>query len=489
MINGWKAEKSDLNEEITKDLSPEVLKAAEQLILVSAMIYTATAMEEGRLTSLMPMRKGKLIVTRGRLGERSLNPIFGVTELPILMPESRVAELFMWRAHNGYSGLFHRSVAQTLAKSRSWVWIVRGRDLAKRVCNKCMKCRMEASKLQKQQMAVIREETVTKCPPWTFVSLDYAGPVSIVGEVNARSRKKAWILVYICKSTKAVCLLVTAGYDTASFLVKHEEFRARMGDQKMITTDRGTQLVKSGIVLAEQDCSPRKWDWKEVVRRNSTTKWEFVPIGTAHRNGLAESTVKILKKSLRQALTPGVELQYSEMITLLAKTSHSINSRPLGIGTVSADSQQEDILSPLTPNHLLIGRSDGEVPPLEYEDTGKHTARLAYVTGVYQAWWDAWIQQVLPSLMPIRKWRTRTKNLQVGDVVMLYYPGNLKDDYRLARVFAVHPDSKGLVRTVTIGYRKRNKKEKALVYQKKPLTMEQVGVQRLCLLVSVDEQF
>ena len=66
------------------------------------MIYTATAMEEGRLTSLMPMRKGKLIVTRGRLGERSLNPIFGVTELPILMPESRVAELFMWRAHNGY---------------------------------------------------------------------------------------------------------------------------------------------------------------------------------------------------------------------------------------------------------------------------------------------------------------------------------------------------------------------------------------------------
>ena len=488
VINGWKAEQSSLNVEISKELSPEALKAAEQLILVSAMVHTATAMEEGRLTSLMPMRKGKLIVTRGRLGERSLDPIFGVTELPILMPESRVAELFMWRAHNGYSGLFHRSVAQTLAKSRSWVWIVRGRDLAKRVCNKCMKCRMEASKLQKQQMAVIREETVTKCPPWTFVSLDYAGPVSIVGEVNARSRKKAWILVYICKSTKAVCLLVTAGYDTASFLVKHEEFRARMGDQKMITTDRGTQLVKSGIVLAEQDCSPRKWDWKEVVRRNSTTKWEFVPIGTAHRNGLAESTVKILKKSLRQALTPGVELQYSEMITLLAKISHSINSRPLGIGTVSADSQQEDILSPLTPNHLLIGRSDGEVPPLEYDDTDKHTARLAYVTEVYQAWWDAWIQQVLPSLMPIRKWRMRAKNLQVGDIVMLYYPGNLKDDYRLARVFQVHPDSKGLVRTVTIGYRKRSKKEKALVYQKKPLTMELVGVQRLSLLVSVDEK-
>ena len=91
--------------------------------------------------------------------------------------------------------------------------------------------------------------------------------------------------------------------------------------------------------------------------------------------------------------------------------------------------------------------------------------------------------------MPIRKWKKRAKNLQVGDVVMLYYPGNLKDDYRLARVFEVHPDDRGLVRTVTIGYRKRNKKEKAAVYQKKPLTMEKVAVQRLCLLVPVDEKF
>ena len=61
--------------------------------------------------------------------------------------------------------------------------------------------------------------------------------------------------------------------------------------------------------------------------------------------------------------------------------------------------------------------------------------------------------------MPIRKWQRRSKNLTVGDIVMMYYEGNFKDDYRLAKVLEVHPDSKGLVRTVTIGYRKRNKKE------------------------------
>ena len=72
---------------------------------------------------------------------------------------------------------------------------------------------------------------------------------------------------------------------------------------------------------------------------------------------------------------------------------------------------------------------------------------------------------------------------------MLHYEGNIKSDYRLAKVLEVHPDSRGLVRTVTIGYRRRNKKEKAEVYQKKPLVQEQVALQRLCLLVPKDEEF
>ena len=366
---------------------------------------------------------------------------------------------------------------------------MRAKDLAKKITTKCMQCRKEKRKLQGQQMALLKEQALVQCPPWTYVSLDYAGPIEIRGEVNSRSRGKGWILVFVCQNTKAVCLLPTSGYDTASFLVKYEEFRARNGDQRKITTDRGTQLVKSSIVLAAQDSSPRKWDWKEVVRRNSTVLWEFVPIGSQHRNGLAEATVKILKRCLRLALAPGVVLSYAELITLLAKISNSINSRPLGVKNVSADSLQEDFLVPITPNHLLIGRSDGAVPPLDYDDSSSCTARLAYVTELYNTWWEAWIQQVLPTLMPIRKWKRRCKNLCIGDVVMLYYEGNLKDDYRLARVMQVHPDKSGLVRTVTIGYRRRNKNEKAEVYKKKPLVLEQVSVQRLSLLLPKDEKF
>ena len=161
-----------------------------------------------------------------------------------------------WRAHIGYSGLLHRSVAETLERSRSSAWIVRGKQLAKKVCKDCMECRKERKEALGQQMATLRTESSTVCPPWSYVALDYAGPIILKGEVNKRSRGKGWILVYICRSTKAVCLLPTAGYDTASFLVRHKEFVARKGRPRSIVSDRGTQLVKSGIILADKN-SPK----------------------------------------------------------------------------------------------------------------------------------------------------------------------------------------------------------------------------------------
>ena len=44
--------------------------------------------------------------------------------------------------------------------------------------------------------------------------------------------------------------------------------------------------------------------------------------------------------------------------------------------------------------------------------------------------------------MPMNRWKKKKDNLEVGDVVMMLYSGNLKNDYRLARVLKTHPDVK-----------------------------------------------
>ena len=110
-----------------------------------------------------------------------MEAILGVPELPILMSKCRVAELIMWRAHCGYSGMFHRSATETLAKSRASALVVKGKQLAKKICSECMVCAREKKKKEVQQMAELKEESSTICPPWTFICLDYAGPVMIKG--------------------------------------------------------------------------------------------------------------------------------------------------------------------------------------------------------------------------------------------------------------------------------------------------------------------
>ena len=41
---------------------------------------------------------------------------------------------------------------------------------------------------------------------------------------------------------------------------------------RKIVSDRGSQLVRAGIVLADKE-KPGNWKWDEVVRKNSTTNW------------------------------------------------------------------------------------------------------------------------------------------------------------------------------------------------------------------------
>ena len=280
---------------------------------------------------------------------------------------------------------------------------------------------------------------------------------------------------------QAVCLLATAGYDTASFLLRHEEFVARKGAPKEIVSDQGSQLKAAGIILANKEC-PESWDWKRVTKENCTSTWVFVPAGSQHHNGLSEAMVKALKRSLALALNPGVILTYDELVTLLARISCSINSRPLGLGSISNSDQQEDLLLPLTPNHMILGRSSPESPPLEYSENDKFCQRLAYVAAVEKDWWERWVKNVLPTMLPAKKWKREEENLVVGDVVLLSFSGAIKDEYVLARVSEVLPDEKNLVRRVVVKYRRKNPRE-AWNMCKSKMEEKVVAVQRLSLLV------
>ena len=485
LIKGWdlKGKGIPLTKEALGEPDAMELSKAERLLLTFSMFETVNADENGKLLSLCPKKDGNIVVTSGRLREESLSKLIGSPYLPILMPETRAAHLYMLEAHEGEDGTVHNSIAETLARSRKKVWIHRGRNLAKKICNECYRCKRENLVLAKQQMGKIKDESSSVSKPFTFVSLDFAGPYKVKGIVNPRTRIKCWIAVYCCRATKAVDLYAVCGYDTQSFLTKHEEFVARRGAPNSVVSDRGTQLVSAGKVLAQKSAdsknTPVGWDWARITSENAASNWIFAPIGSPHYNGLPEATIKVLKKTLNHAIRPGVELSYPELVTLLARIAYTVNDRPLGLAETSASNEQEDFLAPLTPNMMLLGRSSSISPPMTYNANEKFCARLAFVAEVEKDWWRSWVKQVLPTLFSYKKWKKRQANIQVGEIVMLHYPGQLKNDYCIiARVDEVHPSSDNLVRQVSISYRKKNSREPAGVCNKSLIT-EKVSVHRL----------
>ena len=472
---------------LSRNVSNDELIEVEKLLLKYSMSPTYEALEKGHLDSLLPVIDGGLVVTQGRLGDQKMLELFGVSSLPILLPNTRLAYLYMLNAHEGEFGLVHRGISSTLARSRGKVWIIRGNRLAKRICEECLVCRRQAKKLIGQQMSLIRDEQLQISPPFTHICLDFAGPVKVTDQVSKRKFMKVWILVYSCVATKAVVLLATAGYSTEDFLSKHDEFTARYGQPKTIVSDMGSQLVRSSIKVEEKDKPVNSFNWKQVTSKDFRTNWIFVPAGAQHRNGLAESTVKVMKRSLNLALQKGQVLAYAELVTLLARIATSINSRPLAISRTSSSSDQPDSLLPLTPNHLLLARSTSEPSALEYLDDDKFSRRMAYVQCLHDSWWKSWIAEVLPTLVPCKRWKYPKRNLKVDDIVMVTFPGNMTNDYRVARVIAVYPDVRNLVRTVRIAYRRKNRREPAEVYVSRPLVEEEVHVQKLSLLQSAGE--
>ena len=161
-----------------------------------------------------------------------------------------------------------------------------------------------------------------------------------------------------------------------------------------------------------------------------------------------------------------------------------VNQRPIAIRSFT----DEDCHA-ITPNDLLLQRTKNTIPGVVYGSDDSLTKRQEVLRELEQTWWDMWIVQALPHLVPYKKWKQEHRAMQVGDVVLVLYEKKVgKGIYRLGRVLDTHPDEHGVVRTVTVGMRKIDKREKLLPYVPKPLAEIRLGIQRIAVIWPVEEQ-
>ena len=155
--------------------------------------------------------------------------------------------------------------------------------------------------------------------------------------------------------------------------------------------------------------------------------------------------LKNITKRALQSLGRGEGLTFSKFLTVLKLAANLANKRPIDVQC------HEDCIQYITPNTLLLGRAtqSGDFKTFDY--TTFHFKRLKEIQiKVYNYFWKSWNQLAGPNLFIRSKWHTAERNIAIGDIVWLCDQNALRGQFKLARVVAVNPHSRGIVRDVHV---------------------------------------
>ena len=198
------------------------------------------------------------------------------------------------------------------------------------------------------------------------------------------------------------------------------------------------------------------------------------------------------RHTLAQVLTKGELMDYHNFSAVLATVSSILNSHPLSIRTTP----DGDYLA-ISPKDLLLGRGgrtaknlDKEVAVVMGMEDNDNLAQLQETQArVVDEWRQKWLAQAFCDMVPRAKWKTTQRNVEIGDITLLRYDSKYGlDSWRLVRVTRIKTKEDGLVRTVEVKMRPCHVADAGKPYRvKQPMSIE-VGVQRLAVLLPLEEQ-
>ena len=167
------------------------------------------------------------------------------------------------------------------------------------------------------------------------------------------------------------------------------------------------------------------------------------------------------------------------LLTAAAQVESFLNSRPL---TYLSDDPVAT--KPLTPNHLLLGRANPNLPPdlfTEPDLTAKKLWRRAQA--IATQFWRRWMREYLPPLNERKKWTADQRNLPINDVVALLDSNQPRGTWKLALVTRVFTGPDGVVRSADLKTVNVNKSDN----QRTTVSILQRPVHKMVLLLPADE--
>jgi hypothetical protein len=371
----------------------------------------------------------------GRIGEANIP--YGCKHQIILPKSHRITELIV---HDCHVRLQHGSSETIITKLRETFWIPAIRPLVKKVINACPLCKRELAKPAIPVMADLPTARLQESI-WSHTGVDTFGPLQIK---QGRRNLKVWVLLFCSMTIRAIHLELIRTTDTDSFIMAWRRFISRRGKVLKLYSDPGSNFTGADPELRKAFKELHSDEKFGKYLTSEGIEFAFNPPKASHMGGAWESLIKGVKRSLRIVL--GQRIVHEDTLsTALCEIESAINSRPLTY--VGNDTGY----SPLTPNHFLhhVPTSVSQ-PNVPHETHSLSRKRWLQSQLISHQLWQRWRREYLPTITLANKWHRHTRNLSVGDVVLLVDRTAPRGCWPLARVVEVYPSRDSRVRSVKV---------------------------------------
>ena len=227
-----------------------------------------------------------------------------------------------------------------------------------------------------------------------------------------------------------------------------QRFMSRRGIPNKVFSDNAKTFVSASRRLKELYELFQSTDFKQRLHNfslNHRIEWRFIPPYSPHHGGLWEGNIKMMKYHMKRIIGNAM-LTYDQFVTVLTRIEACLNSRPLS--PISSDPND---LSPLTPGHFILGQSLTALPaPSQLHIPSNRLSTYQYLLKLTEHFWTRWKREYLLQLQHRNKWRQKTKNVEVGQLVLLKSTSTQPLVWDLGRIVKVYPGEDGFIRVVDV---------------------------------------
>ena len=418
------------------------LEEAEEFWIKDAQSEITDKDIVNKYSRLGARRRNDGIIIVGERLEYWMRATYNNKDLILLPFEHRFSRLYVELVHNQN----HGGIASTTCKIRLKFWIIKLEKIVRSVRFNCITCRKNEKKTVAQIMAPLPDVRLNPAPAWSSISLDLFGPFEIRGEVNKRTRGKAYGLILNCLLSRAVHIDLITDYSTDAFLQGFRRFMNLRGTPTNVYSDPGSQIQGANNVLKEMVKNLDKDKLRDFAIHEKL-KWHFTAADGQWQNGCSESLIRSCKKAISNAISTHV-LTFSELLTVMYETANLICERPIGKTNLDLSDG-----SYLCPNDLILGRATSRTASGPFDNTKCPKRRYDFLQQVVNAFWIKWTRFYFPSLIVRQKWHVEHRNLQENDIVLIQDSNAIRGHWKMGKVIKAHQSNDGKVRKVDVQYK------------------------------------